>query len=206
MSTQPHSASLNKLRKAIEDYSSGQLKSDLFDAHLEESKAKVRHRALLLLDQRARSRAELRARLLAADFDVEVVEEVLDDLTRVGLIDDAAFAAEWVRQRHTRRGKSARALDRELRDKGVSQVYRTAALTEVTLDSERAVADELAAKKARCLKEIPVDRKERDKALRRIVGVLARRGFGEAVALHCAIEALDARIEELKACIEERED
>ena len=151
------------------------------------------------MGQRARSRKELSDRLLALEFDAEVVEMVLDDLTHVGLLDDATFAKEWVRQRHARRGKSARVLDRELQEKGVSQALRSEALEQVTEESEESIAQALAVKKARSVKTVPEDRAERDKYLRRIVGVLARRGFNQGMSMRIAIAALDARIAELES-------
>lgn len=61
------------------------------------------------------------------------------------------------------------------------------------------MARALAEKKARSLKSVPADRKERDKELRRIVGVLARRGFNEGMSLNIAISALEERCEELSS-------
>ena len=66
-----------------------------------------------------RSRAELAADLAARNVPVEVSDRVLDRFTEVGLVDDAAFASEWVRSRHATRGLSRSALRRELRGKGV---------------------------------------------------------------------------------------
>lgn len=194
----PAPEKLEKLRRALEDYESGATGGGLFDVEAEEAKAKVRNRALLLLDQRARSRKELSDRLIGLEFDPEVVESVLDDLANVGLLDDAAFAREWVHQRHARRGKSARVLDRELQRMGVAQADRAEALEQVTQESEQSIMEELAAKKARSVKTIPEDRAERDKALRRIVGVLARRGFNEGASLRVAKAALEARCAELE--------
>ena len=197
--SKPAPEKLEKLRQALAEYESGAAGGGLFDAEAEEAKAKVRSRALLLLDQRARSRKELSDRLLALEFDAEVVEMVLDDLTHVGLLDDATFAKEWVRQRHARRGKSARVLDCELQEKGVSQALRSEALEQVTEESEESIAQALAVKKARSVKTVPADRAERDKYLRRIVGVLARRGFNQGMSMRIAIAALDARIAELES-------
>ncbi len=64
-------------------------------------KAKVRSRALGLLDQRSRSRKELYDRLVKAEFEPDVVEDVLDDLAHAGLVNDAAFAHEWVKSSST---------------------------------------------------------------------------------------------------------
>lgn len=189
------------LRQAMVEYaerSAAGEANELFDAEAEKNKAQVRKRALGLLDQRARSAHELRTRLVDAEFPPAVVDEVIDDLERVGLIDDAVFAREWVRQRHQRRGKSSRVLDRELQDKGVASSIRSDALATISDDDERALAESLAKKKARSIKAVPADRAERDKALRRIVGVLARRGFPQGMAMSVSIAALEGRIEELR--------
>lgn len=196
---QPAPEKLEQLRQALEAYEKGEAEGGLFDREAEEAKSKVRSRALGLLDQRSRSRQELYDRLVQAEFAPEVVDEVLDDLAHAGLIDDAAFAAEWVRQRHKRRGKSRSVLDRELREKGVSQEDRDEALAQIDAADEEAMARALAEKKARSVKSVPADRKEREKALRRIVGVLARRGFNEGMSLNIAISALDERCEELSS-------
>lgn len=194
---QPSPDKIERLRHALEEYESGNAGGSLIDTEAEEAKAAVRSRALGLLDQRARSRKELHDRLVAAEFEPDVVEAVLDDLAGVGLIDDESFAREWVRQRHVRRGKSARALNLELKEKGVASEDRAAALEQVTEDSEETIARQIAAKKARTLKKVPEDRHERDKFLRRIVGTLARRGYNQSLTMRVSIEALDARIAEL---------
>ncbi|MGP6172972.1 recombination regulator RecX [Corynebacterium sp. A21] len=190
-------AKLEKLRLAMEAYAAGK-GPVLFDHQAEEEKSKVRNRALGLLDHRARSRKELRDRLIAADFELTVIEDVLDDLQASNLIDDQNFAYEWVRQRHQRRGKSARALDRELSQKGIDQDTRNRALEQLDAADEAAMARQLAAKKARSIKEIPADRVERDKQLRRVVGVLARRGFPDSMSLQISREVLDERHRELE--------
>ncbi|HHU68190.1 recombination regulator RecX [Corynebacterium sp.] len=182
-----------QLRAAMAEYTPG----SLFDHEAEEAKAAVRRRALLLLDARARSRHELRGRLVDLEFDPVVIDDVLDDLAGVGLLNDAVFAHEWVRQRHARRGKSARVLDRELRDKGVAAGVRAEALEQIDPADEEQMARSLAEKKARSVRTAPADRAESDKMLRRIVGVLARRGFNQGMSLRIAREALAARVEEL---------
>ena len=181
-----------QLKEAIAGFTPGQ-----FDHEAEEAKAAVRRRALGLLDVRARSRQELRERLIEAEFEPVVIDDVLDDLAAVNLIDDAAFAREWVRQRHARRGKSARVLEQELRQKGVDSATRAEALDQIDAADEESTARALAEKKARSIREVPADRAETDKALRRIVGVLARRGFPQGMSLRIAREALERRIAEL---------
>nr|WP_245564073.1 recombination regulator RecX [Nocardia testacea] len=134
--------------------------------------------ALRLLAVRARSRAELAQRLSAKGYSPEVTEQVLDRLAEVGLIDDADFARQWVRQRHGFSGKGRRALEQELRRKGVSQEDSAAALKGVTADDEYERATELVRRK---LRSLPAGL-DREKAIRRLVGMLARRGYGHSVA------------------------
>ena len=127
------------------------------------------------------------------------IDEVLDDLTASKLLDDAHFAREWVRQRHAGRGKSRMVLNRELVEKGIPAHLREKALEQVSDADESAIARSLAEKKARTIKTVPADRAARDKDLRRVVGVLARRGFNQGLSMSIAIDAIDARYDELSS-------
>lgn len=189
---------LADLAHAIEQWQSGEQGGEL-TASLERDQrlAPVRARALRLLSHRARSVHELRQRLLEAECPQASVEEVIDDLVSSGLLDDEAFAADWVRQRRTSRGKSVRALNLELREKGISAQIRTRVLAEVDRDDEREVAYAVATKHARRITRTPESPHERAKYLKRILDALARRGFPQAVAMEVARQALDERLEEL---------
>lgn len=193
----PDPEKIARLQAALGAYEPG---SGFIDHAHEAALAPVRKRALGLLDQRARSREELRSRLVKAEFEPKLVDEVLDDLAASGLLNDAQFASEWVRQRAARRGKSARALDMELRDKGVGGADRAAALEQISEDDEERTARDVAEKAARKVKAAPSDRAEYDKQLRRIVGALARRGFNQSMALRIGREALDERVAGLGEC------
>lgn len=133
---------------------------------------------LRLLAVRARSRAELTQRLAAKGFDAEVTASALDRLAEVGLIDDAAFAEQWVHSRHTFSGKGRAALAQELRRKGVAPETAAAALDGISADDEHERAAELVRRKLRTL-PASIDR---DAALRRLAGMLARRGYPSSVA------------------------
>ncbi|WP_459550297.1 recombination regulator RecX [Nocardia sp. X0981] len=133
---------------------------------------------LRLLAVRARSRAELARRLSAKGFPADTADTALDRLAEVGLIDDADFAREWVRQRHGFSGKGRQALAQELRRKGVAAEDAAPALDAVTTEDEYDRATVLVRRKLRTL---PAGL-EREKAMRRLVGMLARRGYGHEVA------------------------
>ncbi|MEV6364206.1 regulatory protein RecX [Nocardia asteroides] len=133
---------------------------------------------LNLLAVRARSRAELEKRLGEKGFRLEVTAAALDRLAEVGLVDDGSFAEQWVHERHTYSGRGKKALQRELREKGVAPDAAENALAIVTDDAERARATDLVRRK---LATLPRDL-DRDKAVRRLVGMLARRGYDQSTA------------------------
>ncbi|MEU2035034.1 recombination regulator RecX [Nocardia amamiensis] len=141
---------------------------------------------LRLLAVRARSRAELARRLAARGYAPEVSERALDRLTEVGLVDDAAFAEQWVHSRHTFSGKGKQALAQELRRKGVAQSDAVSALAGITADDEESRAADLIRRK---LRSLPRDL-DHDKAVRRLVGMLARRGYSQSTAYRVVKAAL----------------
>nr|WP_229683727.1 regulatory protein RecX [Nocardia camponoti] len=144
------------------------------DATLDQAK----DACLRLLAVRARSRAELAKRLGERGFRVDIIEEALTRLSEVDLIDDAAFAHQWVHERHTYGGKGKKALQRELKEKGVDELAMESALAQVSDRAERARAAELVRRKVRTLPPGLT----RDKAVRRLVGMLARRGYDQSTA------------------------
>ena len=83
--------------------------------------AAAREIALRRLSVRARSRKELAQDLKSRDVPAEAAAEVLDRFAEVGLINDAAFAEEWVESRGRRAGASR--LRQELRVKGVAEEH-----------------------------------------------------------------------------------
>lgn len=173
--------------------------SSLYDAGREESKAPIRAKALRLLDQRMRSRKELVERLEAVEeFPTSMIEEVVDDLTRSGLVNDELFASEWVRQRFASRGKSKMVLNRELKEKGIDSSLRADALEQITHNAEEEVARKLAAKKAATIKSVAPDFNSKQKDLRKVVGVLARRGFPSELSMSIARDQLEERYRELE--------
>ncbi|WP_018179882.1 regulatory protein RecX [Jongsikchunia kroppenstedtii] len=150
--------------------------------------------ALRLLGVRARSRSELRKRLLDKEFAAADVDEVLERLTRQQLLDDGDFADEWVRSRHLYSGKGRTALRHELRDKGVDDSVIANALSQIDDDSERSQAAALVDRKIGSVDpDALADRETRDKHLRRLVAMLARRGYGGSMAFDVAREAIDQR-------------
>jgi regulatory protein len=152
--------------------------------------AVAREICLRLLTERARTRQELAQALRKREVPDEAANAVLERFDEVGLIDDAAFAGQWVRSRHTGRGLARRAIAVELRRKGVADEVAQEALAEVDTDAEEQRARELVDRK---LRTVPADTPERrTTAARRLVGMLARRGYPAGVAYRVVREALAA--------------
>ncbi|WP_183092288.1 regulatory protein RecX [Nocardioides stalactiti] len=134
----------------------------------------------ILLDQltgQARSRHELAQRLARRNVPDEVASRLLDRFEEVGLVDDEAFARSWVDSRQRTRGLAGRALAQELRRKGIDDETARDVLAEVGRDDEERVARELVRKKLRSLRGV-----DDTVAARRLVGMLARKGYGSGMA------------------------
>jgi regulatory protein len=124
----------------------------------------------ILLDQltgRARTRSELATKLAQRQVPDDVATRLLDRFEEVGLVDDAAFAREWVAQRQSGKGLARRALSQELRRKGIADEVVRETLEEVDPDEEV-------------------------EAARMLVGMLARKGHSSSVAFGVVKEELGA--------------
>ncbi len=144
----------------------------------------------ILLDQltgRARSRQELADKLASRDVPAEIASRLLDRFEEVGLVDDAAFARGWVSGRQSAKGLARRALAQELRRKGVDDEVAREALDEVEPETEDAAARVLVRKRLRSLSRV-----DDVTATRRLVGMLARKGYGAGVAFAVVREELAA--------------
>jgi regulatory protein len=134
---------------------------------------------LRLLTARARTRAELEGQLAKRGYPDDVTARVLDRLAQVGLVDDVDFAQQWVRSRRVNAGKSKRALVAELRTKGVDDDVISAALAGIDAGAERERGEQLVRDKLRREK---LGDDDDAKVARRLVGMLARRGYNQTMA------------------------
>lgn len=179
-----------------------QLRARLADGTL---RWQAREAALRLLAHRPRSRNELAGRLGRRDLPGHVIRACLDRLEDQGLVDDPAFARAWVRDRLRLKPRGRNALLSELRRKGVAAAVAREAVDEVFRDEEvqdAGLAVEAALAWLRrqgprirtALREPPFS-DAREKARRRLLGYLARRGFrgGDAVQ---GMEAVDRVVQD----------
>jgi regulatory protein len=139
-----------------------------------------------LLAARARSRSELRQALLRKEIDEDVADGVIQKFVDAGLVDDAEFAETWVRARHEQQGLGRRALGFELRRKGVDEDLIAEALSTVDNESEADRARELVRRKLRATSNADAATRTR-----RLVGMLARKGYPEGLAFRVVREELE---------------
>ena len=143
----------------------------------EERRKKAKEICFDLLAVRARTQEELRQALRRKGFDDETSETLLGKLDRAGFVNDAEFAALWVKSRHASQGLSRTALVAELRRKGVDGEIAAQAAGEVDRESEEQKARELVRRRLGSLGNV-----DEQTALRRLLGFLARKGYPQGLA------------------------
>jgi SOS response regulatory protein OraA/RecX len=145
--------------------------------------------ALATLTRHDASEAEVRGKLVAKGLDEEDIEAELDRLRRVGLIDDAAFAARLVERLRERKGLGDQAIRSSLRGRHVPQEVIDAVLAEQAEEPETAEArlQEVADDRARRLGSLayPV-------AERRLMAYLMRKGYSGSSVRGAVRSALDS--------------
>ena len=181
---------LERSRLAIGDSLGRERRHNLLN---DDADVRVRHAALNLLSFRARTRAELKRRRRQQGLRPARIDVCLDRLQERGLLDDGAVAEAFVRDRIRHRPRGRAALTSELRAKGVEgplaersieRVFEEVSVDDVSLARE--VAQGWVDRQGTSTLEALAGRgapPERDRARRRLVGYLGRRGFrGEALA------------------------
>ena len=137
------------------------------------------------LSHAPRTRKELAKDLKDKDISDEVANVALDRFEEVGLINDQALASKYVSSQHERKGIGKNALRQQLRAKGVSDDVALEAISQISDDQEFQAAFALACKKIRSLQ-----RDDAKTQLRKIVGVLARKGYSSNLAFRVAKEVI----------------
>jgi regulatory protein len=165
----------------VDDSVPGDPEQDLGDPE-----AVARAICLRLLTQRARSRGELADKLRARGVPDDAADRVLDRFVEVGLIDDAALAAQLVGAQHAERGLARRAVAAKLRQRGLAE-HADQALTAIDSDGERARARELVERRRITLDGLPPDVQAR-----RLVGLLARKGYSPGMSYAVVREVLSS--------------
>ena len=135
----------------------------------DDTRERAYQQAMLYLSYRARSEKEIRQNLRKHEIPDAIIEETLERLKQARLADDNQFAQMWVENRNTFRPRSKRALEIELRQKGLNNEAIQASLSNV---DEEALAYEAGLKRATRFKG-----QEWSEFRKKLSEFLARRGF-----------------------------
>lgn len=138
----------------------------------------------------SRSRAELRLSLCDRDVAVDVQEQVLNRFTELGLIDDVALANSFV-EHHTEAGRGRRAITHKLRARGIPDHVIESALSGVTDEDELQRAKTLVERRWDRLAHL-----ERPARIRRLKGMLGRRGYAGHIVAAAIRQVEDTEFEE----------
>lgn len=147
-----------------------------------DARAQTRRIAMELLDVRDRSVREMRERLARRGCPPEAVDAVVADLEAVHLLDDRAFVRRWVESRRARRPEGAPKIAMDLVKRRIDREVIAEVLAE--LDADLGSEDEALALLRR--QRGRYETLDETTALRRMLGVLARRGFDADTARSAA--------------------
>jgi len=151
--------------------------ADIAEIRAASSGERVMGDAYRLLGHRARSREELRRRLLAKDHDERAVADAVEKLSADGFLDDAAFARSFAADKRQLGGWGEARIRRGLRELGVTAADADAALGAPGRGEGEELERALAVLRRRGAPAQPLDA-----ARRRAFQALQRRGFSSSVA------------------------
>ncbi|GAA4853410.1 recombination regulator RecX [Luteimicrobium xylanilyticum] len=150
--------------------------------------------ALRMLTGAPRTRRQISDGLRRRDYPDDVIDEIVERFTDVGLLDDAELAGMIARSQLAERSLSRRGIAAELRRRGIDDDDAQAALETIDDDAEDAALRELVRKRLARTAGL-----ERDVRVRRVMGVLARKGYAPGPALAAISAELGAERDELAA-------
>ena len=138
------------------------LKTDEFEAAYQ--------KATRLIGYRPRTQFEVRQKLQQKGFAYDVIDQVLERLTRANLVQDQQYAQMWIENRNEMHPRSQRLMRYELKNKGISDQMIDNALVDSADDSKLAfrAAEEYSRK---------LNKLDRELFQKRLGAYLARRGF-----------------------------
>ena len=160
-----------------EDYISLNLyeEKDLDEEQINNIRQNVNYRAakgeaIKFISYKFRSGKEVSNKLSEEGYEMEVMENVIDELTAMGYINDKIFAQKYIFDRSKLKPKSTKLLKLELGARGINSDVIDEVLNDYEVD-DKTVAESLARKKFN-----KYDMSD-DKVIRKIQSFLQHRGF-----------------------------
>lgn len=161
---------------------------DLAELQHRDAIEKAVERAVNLLSYRPRSTGEIRTKLAEKETPDAAIDAAIAKLTRMGYLDDRQFARFWVEDRLRNRPRGRRALQFELRQKGIADSLINELLDELLDESQAAY--EAAETRVRRMRGAT-----RQEFKQKVGAFLQRRGFG----FDSANRAMQSLIQDIEA-------
>lgn len=141
---------------------------------------KARREALSLLSRRAYSAQSLSERLAGHGHDSSIVKQVIREARRDGWLNERALAEDIARSVTRRQPAGARLIEEKMARQGVNaDIARRVVAATAEAQDDRTAAYQLARKRLATMGSI-----KPQIALRRVAGLLARRGFDQDIVDH----------------------
>lgn len=151
--------------------------------------------ALRYLTGAPRTRQQIEDKLREKEVDGDIIANLVERFERVGLIDDADYAHRFVENRSRMKGLGKAALRRDLKAKGVDDALIEEALAEIEPADEAELAREMVSRKLPRPEQLQ-DFEGREKAKRRLVSMLMRKGHSMGTAIGVVEEKLQEALAE----------
>jgi len=136
----------------------------------------IRQTLLRTITRGSKSSGQLRTAMLSKEYPAELVDQLIERLTEVGLINDFQMAKDLVQSQLNRKAVAKSVLSRTLREKGFPKDAIDEALAEIDSDSELEAAKKVAESRIRQLMKL-----EPEVRSRRLAGFLTRKGYSSCV-------------------------
>jgi len=138
------------------------------------------------LSNAPRTRKELAQDLKNKKIEADIAQLALDRFEELGLINDQTYSENFVSTTHERRKLGKKALKQQLKSKGVSEEIANQAISQISEDDEFNAALALALKKIRS-----IQKDDPQTQIRKIVGLLARKGYSSSLSFQVAKEVIN---------------
>lgn len=154
--------------KIEKEFSKEEIDKIIFEAEFQKTFGKILNFATL----RPRSEKEVFDWLKRKKVTESIHERLFNRLNRLDLIDDEKFSRWWIEQRSAFKPRGKRALEAELRQKGIDKNIINSTLAESEIDESLSAKKLLIKNQYKWKKDDP--KKQKEKAF----AFLARKGFG----------------------------
>jgi regulatory protein len=138
------------------------------------------------LSNAPRTRKELAQDLKKKKIEEDIAKQALDRFEELGLINDQTYSENFVANTHERRKLGKKALKQQLRSKGVSEETANQAVLQISDEDEFKSALALALKKIRS-----IQKDDPQTQIRKIVSLLARKGYSSSLSFQVAKEVIN---------------